>query len=77
MNTKSLVADIDAQIAKLQHARTVLLSLDSTPVKSKRGRPKGSGTKKATKKGHKLSAQARAKIAEAQRKRWAAAKNTA
>jgi hypothetical protein len=78
MNTKSLIADIDKQIAKLQNARTVLLGLDSTPAKGKRGRPKGSPNKKAaaTKK-RKISAEGRARIAAAQKKRWAAAKKTA
>jgi hypothetical protein len=75
MNITPHIAEIDKQIAKLQNAKTVLLGLDSTPATGKRGRPKGSGTKKAaTSKGHKLSAEARTKIAEAQKKRWAAAR---
>ncbi len=76
MNTKSLISEIDAQIAKLEEAKTVLLGLDSSPTKGKRGRPKGSGTKKAAapKKRRKMSPEGRAKIAAAQRKRWAAAK---
>jgi hypothetical protein len=73
MNTKSLITDIDKQIAKLQHARTVLLSLDSTPTRGKRGRPAGSANKP---KRRKMSAEGRAKIAAAQKKRWAAAKKT-
>jgi hypothetical protein len=76
MNTKSLVADIDAQIAKLQHARTVLLGLDSTPAKGKPGRPNGSKAT-APKKRRKMSAEARAKIAAAQHRRWAAVKKAA
>jgi hypothetical protein len=75
MDIKPHIAEIDRQIAKLQHAKTVLLGLDSTAAKGKRGRPRGSGTNKAsTAKGHKLSAEARAKIAAAQKKRWATAK---
>ena len=79
MNTKPHIAEIDRQIAKLQHARMVLLGLDGAPVKSKRGRPKGSGATKATvaKKRRKMSAEGRAKIAAAQKKRWAASKRTA
>ena len=79
MNTKSLIAEIDAQIAKLEQARTILLGLDPTPTKGKRGRPKGSGTKKGTApmKRRKMSAEGRAKIAAAQKKRWAAAKKAA
>jgi hypothetical protein len=74
MNVKPHIAEIDKQIAKLEHAKTVLLGLDSTPAKGERGRPKGSSMKKATPKHRKLSAEARAKIAAAQTKRWAAAK---
>jgi hypothetical protein len=75
MNIKPHIAEIDRQIAKLQHAKTVLLGLDSTPATGRRGRPRGSATKKTTtSKRHKLSAEARAKIAAAQKKRWAVAK---
>jgi hypothetical protein len=78
MDIKPHIAEIDRQIAKLEHAKTVLLGLDSIPAKGKRERPKGSGTKEAsTAKGRKLSAEARAKIAAAQKKRWAAAKKRA
>jgi hypothetical protein len=69
MNMKPHIAVIDQQIAKLQHAKTVLLGLYSTPARGKPGRPKGSGKPK-----RKLSAEARAKIAAAQKKRWAASK---
>jgi len=68
MNTQAIVADIDAQIAKLQEAKAVLIGLDSVPVKSKVGRPK---------KRKKMSAEARATIAAAQKKRWAATKKRA
>jgi len=68
MNTQAIVADIDAQIAKLQEAKAVLIGLDSVPVKSKVGRPK---------KRKKMSAEARARIAAAQKKRWAATKKRA
>ena len=78
MDIKPHIAEIDRQIAKLEHAKTVLLGLDSTPSKGKRGRPNGSGPKGTrTAKGRKLSAEARAKIAAAQKKRWAAAKKRA
>jgi hypothetical protein len=74
MNTKSLIAEIDDQIVKLQHTKNVLLALDSPPAKGKRGRPKGPVTNKAAPKRRKLSAEARAKIAEAQKNRWDAVK---
>jgi hypothetical protein len=74
MDTKPLIADIDAQIAKLEQAKAVLLSLDPSSVKRKSGRPKGSSVKRATVRRPRLSPEARAKIAAAQKKRWAAVK---
>jgi len=68
MDTKPIIADIDPQIAKLEQAKVVLLSLDTLLVKRKPGRPKGATVKR------RLSLEARAKIAAAQKKRWAAVK---
>jgi hypothetical protein len=66
MDTQSILATIDAEIEKLQKAKAVL----SQVVKA------GTVTKTAIKatKRPRLSKAARAKIAAAQRKRWAAAK---
>ena len=75
MAIDSILALIDAEIASLQQARTLLASVSKVAVKET-----GSKTKKAAKapkKGKKrrtLSAEARKKIADAQRKRWAAQK---
>jgi hypothetical protein len=79
MNISDLLAGIDQEIARLQRARD-LLSSDS-PQK-RRGRPPGSATKKAakstpSKKRSGPSAAGRKRIAEAQRKRWAARKKAA
>jgi len=70
MNLTALLSAIDSQIARLQQVRTVIAD-DGQPQK-RRGRPPGSkGHKpKAARKKRVLSAEARAKIAEAQRKRW-------
>lgn len=59
--------------SRLQHARTVL---NGTVVKRGPGRPKGSvnGASSASPKRRRLSAEARAKIAAAQKVRWARAK---
>jgi hypothetical protein len=73
MDTKPFITEIDAQIAKLEKAKAVLLSLGTAPVTRKPGRPKGTGIKTATSK-RTLSAEARANIATAQKKRWAAVK---
>ena len=75
MKVEEILAGIDQEIARLQHARTLLAG-----DQPRRGRPRGS-TSKATKavkavkspgrKKRKLSAEGRKRIAEAMRKRWA------
>jgi hypothetical protein len=69
VNTQELLAAIDQEIARLQNARNLLAGSGET---KRRGRPSGTGKKPAKKRT--LSAAARQKIAEAQRKRWAAQK---
>jgi hypothetical protein len=69
VNTQELLAAIDQEIARLQSARNILAGSGEA---KRRGRPPGTG-KKPTKQ-RTLSAAARQKIAEAQRKRWAAQK---
>jgi hypothetical protein len=91
MDVSSIISEIDAKIASLQQARTVLLGLDeSTPAvapKAKRGRPKGSTNavkaakvvktaKPATRKRN-LSPEGRKRIADAMKKRWADRRATA
>jgi hypothetical protein len=68
MNRNSILAEIDAEIARLEQARSLLAGSENT-----------STTKNAlpAKKKRKLSKKARARIAEAQRKRWAAQKKAA
>ena len=79
MNTESIIEQIDAEIAKLQQAKVLLT--DATAVSGKRapGRPKTSKIAarileatpaKLVKRV--MSAEGRAKIAEAQKARWAA-----
>jgi hypothetical protein len=63
---KSIIQAIDEELARLHKVRTALIAKgDAAEARNK---------KKAAKKGtrRKLSPAARAKIAEAQRKRWAA-----
>jgi hypothetical protein len=69
METSTILVAIDAEIRRLQHARTIL----SGGIVGKRGpgRPKGSSP---APKRRQLSPAARAKIAAAQRARWAKAK---
>jgi len=66
MSTSELLSEIDAEISRLQEARALL---GANGYAAKRGRPAG---KKRT-----LSADARARIAAAQRARWAKQKRAA
>ena len=82
MKVEEILAGIDQEIARLQHARTLLAG-----DQPRRGRPRGSMSKKAVKtsktakptahKKRKLSAEGRKRIAEAMRKRWAERKKAA
>lgn len=79
MEVTRIIAEIDAQILKLQQARTLLAG--TTPVATKSpGRPKGSkvavkaaatAPKKVTARKRKLSPEGRKRIADAMKKRWA------
>jgi hypothetical protein len=72
-----VIAQIDAEIAKLQQAKVLLSGAEAPKVKSGRGRPKGS--KNATTvaaapvaaKKRKLSPEGRKAIADAMKRRWA------
>ena len=82
MNTDEIIRAIDAQISQLQKAKELLGGLD-TPIRKRRGRSAlnistdllGDSTlvagNKKTRKRPSLSAEARARIAAAQKKRWA------
>jgi hypothetical protein len=68
-----IIAEIDAQIQKLQQARALLADA-AQPARSGRGRPKGSTngvTASAGKRKRKLTPEGRKRIAEAMKKRWA------
>ena len=75
MEVNRIIAEIDAQILKLQQARA-LLSGTTTTSRTGPGRPKGSkntasvSSKSAPGK-RKLSPEGRKRIAEAMKKRWA------
>jgi hypothetical protein len=67
-----IIAEIDAQILKLQQARALLA--DATqPARTGRGRPKGSTnvSTAAGKRKRKLTPEGRKRIADAMKKRWA------
>jgi hypothetical protein len=75
MTIESIIAEIDSEIARLTQARQLLAAAGTTKSASK---PSRSAKPSAAKKGRKrrpLSAEARKRIADAQRRRWAAQKS--
>ena len=75
MNTREIVASLDAEIDRLRQVKALLAGASAL---KRRGRPPASSSVPATApKKRILSAHARARIAEAQRKRWAAQKEAA
>jgi hypothetical protein len=74
MEVSRIIAEIDAQISKLQQARE-LLSGSTNQVAKGPGRPKGSKNAKVVAaiapRKRKLSAEGRKRIADAMKKRWA------
>lgn len=69
MDTNAIIAAIDDEIQRLQQARKLLGKSEATTE-----RKPGTKTQTPKKAKRKLSAEARARIAEAQKKRWAKAK---
>ena len=78
MALKEVLALIDAEIARLQQAKSLLsqsAGLTDSPVRRKPGRPaKSASTAKPAGKKRNLSPEGRARIAEAVKRRWAAQK---
>jgi hypothetical protein len=71
MAIENILAQIDSEIARLSQARKLLATLGGTTFTAA-GKAKRSTTKGKPRKKHVLSAEARKRIADAQRKRWAA-----
>ncbi|WP_158793877.1 hypothetical protein [Granulicella sp. L60] len=78
MEVSRIIAEIDAQILKLQQARALLAGTPAavTTQRNGRGRPKGSknaanAAPSATARKRKLSPEGRKRIADAMKKRWA------
>jgi len=75
MAIKDLLAEIDAEIARLEQARSLLAANGEPEIR--RGRPKKTSeaaTVKPTKKKRNLTPEGRARIAAAVKRRWAAQK---
>jgi ElaB/YqjD/DUF883 family membrane-anchored ribosome-binding protein len=72
---ESILAQIDSEIAKLTQVRSLLASTGKVAAKvAERVPAKAAKAPKKTKKRRVLSPEARKRIADAQRKRWAAQK---
>lgn len=71
MAIENILAQIDSEIARLSQARKLLATIGTETTKAGRKARKASAKGKPRKK-RVLSAEARKKIADAQRKRWAA-----
>ncbi len=75
MAYEEIIAGIDSEISRLQYVRRLLSGLDKIPgTPTSSGRPKRSASKvSATVQGKRaVSAEGKARMAEAQEKRWAA-----
>jgi hypothetical protein len=78
MDTIEIIAQIDSEIARLEQAKSILSGgTKATTAKAKRGpKPKTAPTSITTKK-RLLSPEARARIAAAQKARWAKVRKAA
>jgi len=80
--TKSILSEIDAQIAILKQAKALLNSAGTTAIKRKPGRPSKTAAvavpvAQKAKKRKKMSAEGRERVRQAQIKRWAAVRQVA
>ena len=75
MEVSRIIAELDAQILKLQQARALLAGAAAPVPRSGPGRPKGSKKNApaaaAAPRKRKLSPEGRKRIADAMKKRWA------
>ncbi|MBB6144705.1 hypothetical protein HNQ77_002661 [Silvibacterium bohemicum] len=76
MQTTEILAAIDEEIARLQQARNLIGGSSRSSELTKLGHGTGNGLAAAKKK-RTLSPEARKRIADAQKKRWAAEKKAA
>ncbi|HUD13761.1 MAG TPA: hypothetical protein VMQ56_08915 [Terracidiphilus sp.] len=74
MAIKSILAQIDEEIAKLTQIRSLLATTGTAAKKATGLKAKKTPAKTKGKKRRTLSPEARKRIADAQRKRWAAQK---
>ena len=83
MNTNAIIEQIDAEISRLQKARVLLNGATATTTKRAAGRPKSvvvariRSVSSAKPVKRVMSAEGKARIAEAQKARWAAQRKQA
>jgi hypothetical protein len=75
MAIDSIVAQIDAEIARLKQVRSLLTNIGTVDVAAAAAKAEKLPAKAKRKKKRTLSPEARKRIADAQRKRWAAQKS--
>jgi hypothetical protein len=71
---ESILSQIDAEIARLTQVRSLLANIGTVAVPAGKPSGKKSPAKAARRKKRVLSPEARKRIADAQRRRWAAQK---
>lgn len=72
MDVSRILSEIDAEIARLQQARSALTAISASgTVAPKRGRPKGSVNKAKPSRKRNLTPEGRKRIADAMKRRWA------
>jgi hypothetical protein len=74
MTADSILAQIDAEIARLTQVRSLLANTGKLAAKVTERKANKTPAKTKTRKARVLSPEARKRIADAQRKRWAALK---
>jgi hypothetical protein len=76
VNLESILAEIDSEIRRLEGARALLIEV---PIKRGPGRPKSTAKPSADRprKRRRMSAEGRARIAAAQKARWAKTRKSA
>jgi hypothetical protein len=74
MTIDSILAQIDAEIARLTQVRSLLTDSGKVAIKATERKAKKAAAPAKTRKKRVLSPEARKSIADAQRKRWAAQK---
>ena len=77
MGVSEILAQIDREIAQLQHARSVLGGKAAPKAKKAAAAPTAKKTVKRRKKKRNLTPEGRKRIAEAVRRRWAEQKKAA